>query len=110
MPDVHVSAELIQGSISDVLSCYKEELDEDTDNYIYARAEVTGKAVPETLSEVIDEWFAARGRIRQMLPPGKLRATWDSFEAGFVSLHLVLPRYRLQELLGGEYLAVPLDF
>lgn len=91
------------------MSCYKEELEGDTDNYIYARAEVTGKSVSETLRTVIDEWFAARGRIRQTLPSGPARAAWDSFEAGFVSLHLVLPRYRVQELVGGEYLAVPVE-
>lgn len=105
-----ICAELTHGfTASDILSCYKEELEEDTDNYIYTRADVTGKSVSETLRDVIDEWFAARERIRGMLPPGPPRAAWDSFEAGFVSMHLVLPRYRLQELLGGEYLAVPVE-
>ncbi|KAH9926483.1 uncharacterized protein B0H18DRAFT_1118971 [Fomitopsis serialis] len=94
--------------LNDILSCYKEELDGDTDNYIYARATVTGKNVSETLHDVIDEWFVARDRIREMVPPGPAREAWDSFETGFVSLHLVLPRYRLQELLGGEYLATGL--
>lgn len=94
---------------SDILSCYKEEQEEDTDNYVYARAEVTGKGVSDTLRDIINEWFAARARIRQMLPPGPPRAAWDGFEAGFVSLHLVLPRYRLQEVLGGEYLTVPVE-
>ncbi|KZT73398.1 terpenoid synthase [Daedalea quercina L-15889] len=90
---------------SDIVSCYKEELEDDTDNYIYTRAAVTGKSVSETLHDVIGEWFAARERIRWLLPQGPAREAWDSFETGFVSLHLVLPRYRLQELLGGEYLA-----
>ncbi|KAH9830414.1 uncharacterized protein C8Q71DRAFT_363175 [Rhodofomes roseus] len=110
-PDEKVYAELIPDTrvyinyINDIVSCYKEELDGDTDNYVYARATVTGKNVSETLLDVIDEWFTARDRIRWMLPGGPAREAWDSFETGFVSLHLVLPRYRLQELLGGEYLA-----
>ena len=70
---------------------------------------MTGKSVAETLRTVIDEWFGARDRIRQMLPPGPARKAWDSFETGFISLHLVLPRYRLQELLDVEYLAVPVE-
>ena len=66
---------------SDILSCYKEEQEEDTDNYVYARAEVTGKGVSDTLRDIINEWFAARARIRQMLPPGPPRAAWDGFES-----------------------------
>ena len=55
-------------SLSDILSCYKEELEDDTDNYSHTRATVAHKSVAETLHDVTEEWYAARERIRGLLP------------------------------------------
>ncbi|KZT00027.1 terpenoid synthase [Laetiporus sulphureus 93-53] len=90
--------------VNDILSFYKEELAGETDTYIHERASVTGKSVPETLQAVISDTVAAVERIRDILGEGEVRDAWESFAAGYIGVHMINPRYRLKDVLGGEYL------
>ncbi|KZT00021.1 terpenoid synthase [Laetiporus sulphureus 93-53] len=107
-PDERVYASAIPDAgifmnyVNDVFSFYKEELAGETTTYIHNRALVSGKALPETLHDVIDDAFAAAERVRNVLS-GEAREVWDSFEKGFIVFHIGDRRYRLQEVLGTEY-------
>lgn len=72
----------------------------DVDNYVHARARITGKTVVETLHDIVDEAVAAAERVRGTLGEGRVREAWDSFEQGFIRFHMRDPRYRLQDVLG----------
>ena len=82
----------------------------DVDNYVHARARITGKAVVETLHDIVDETAAAATRVRNTLGEGREREAWNSFEQGFIRFHMRDPRYRLGDVLGtpGEYLVLGL--
>ncbi|KAH9926486.1 uncharacterized protein B0H18DRAFT_1006379 [Fomitopsis serialis] len=95
----HVKSEYGQStytSSSDILS--------GDDTYLRARSRVTGQATYDTLREVIDEVVAAVERIREHLGTGPARDAWDSFEAGYIWFHIGDPRYRLQEVIGTDYM------
>lgn len=91
---------LTSSCFSDILSFYKEELEDDTSSYIHARARTTNTSPYEILQEVIDEVVAAVERIRRLLGEGPARDAWDSFESGYIQFHLEAPRYRLGDILG----------
>ncbi|KAI0941721.1 terpene cyclase [Taiwanofungus camphoratus] len=109
-PDVHVYLQAIPdvmlfiGSVNDILSFYKEEIAGETGNYIHDRASITGKTASYTLREVVDETVAAVARIRSILGEGKARDAWEDFATGYISAHASIPRYRLQEVIGGQYI------
>ncbi|KZT01139.1 terpenoid synthase [Laetiporus sulphureus 93-53] len=90
--------------VNDILSFYKEELAGDTDTYIHKRASVTRKSVPETLQAVISDTVATVERIRDILGEGEVRDAWETFAVGYIGAYMVNPRYRLKDVLGGEYL------
>jgi len=90
--------------VNDILSFYKEELAGETANYIHERAFVTGKSVPDTLYDVIDDTVAALERARDILGEGQARAAFENFAAGYIRVHTGNPRYRLQDIVGGEYI------
>lgn len=48
---------------------------------------------------MIDEAVAATERVRHILGEGKARDAWESFANGYISVHLLSPRYRLQQLI-----------
>ncbi|KAI0962583.1 terpene cyclase [Taiwanofungus camphoratus] len=89
--------------VNDILSFYKEELAEETGNYIHGRAAVTGKPVLETLSQVIDETVAANQRVYTILGDGDAKDAWERFAKGYICFHIGNARYRLLELLGDQY-------
>ena len=89
---------------SDILSFYKETLDGESDSYIHARARLTGKAVADTLYEVMGEVIATTERIRAHFGEGRMRDAWDRYEAGYIWFHTGNPRYRLHELVDTEYM------
>ncbi|TFY63689.1 hypothetical protein EVJ58_g3111 [Rhodofomes roseus] len=90
--------------VNDILSFYKEELAGETDNYIHERALATGRLTADVLQEVIDETVAAIKRVRSVLGDAEARAAWENFAAGYIRVHTDNPRYRLKDILGGEYL------
>ena len=94
---------------SDILSYYKEDIEEDTSSYMHARARVSGKSMDETLLEVVDEVAAATKRIRAHLGQGRARDAWERFETHYIWFHIACPRYRLQEILGERYHALTED-
>lgn len=86
--------------VNDILSFYKEELSGETDNYIHERACVTRKREIDTLREVVSDTLAAVERIRGVLGEGEARDAFESFAAGYVRVHMINPRYRLDEIMG----------
>ncbi|KAI0927893.1 terpene cyclase [Taiwanofungus camphoratus] len=109
-PDVSVYVQAIPDAllyinyVNDILSFYKEELQNETGNYIQDRAAVTGRSALETLREVINDTVVAMGRIRAILGEGEARDAWESFAKGYISSHFVNPRYRLRDVFGDQYL------
>ncbi|CCL98073.1 uncharacterized protein FIBRA_00067 [Fibroporia radiculosa] len=107
-PDVNAyllaipAANLVLTYINDILSLYKEELAGET-TYIHDRARTTGKPTLEALRDVAQETVAAVEQVRALLGEGDARDAWDSCVQGFVGYHIANPRYRLKEVLGGEY-------
>ncbi|KZT73357.1 terpenoid synthase [Daedalea quercina L-15889] len=95
---------LYVSKVNDVLSFYKEELAGEKDNYIHERAMATGRSTSMVLREVIDETVAAVRRVRYVLGDTDARAAWENFAAGYIRVHTDNPRYRLKDILGGEYL------
>ncbi len=70
---------------------------------IHDRVSVTGKTVPEVLSDLLDEAVSSVERARVILQGEKEKETWERFIAGYVAFHFLSPRYRLKELTGSEY-------
>ncbi|KZT01137.1 terpenoid synthase [Laetiporus sulphureus 93-53] len=89
---------------NDILSFYKEELAGETGTYVHDRAFTTRSTLLQTISQAVNEAIATAERIRKLLGKGAARDAWDSFERGYTTFHLLSPRYRLQEILGGEYM------
>ncbi|KAH9829499.1 isoprenoid synthase domain-containing protein [Rhodofomes roseus] len=90
--------------VNDILSFYKEELAGEKDNYIHERALSTGSSVSDALQSVIDDLMVAVKRVRSVLGNGEARAAWENFAAGYIRVHTDNPRYRLKDILGGEYI------
>ncbi|GBE82198.1 predicted protein [Sparassis crispa] len=90
--------------VNDILSFYKEELAGETGNYIGDRALIEGKSSLEILREVIGETAAAAERVRHILGEGEARDAWESFARGYIGVHTCSPRYRLQEVIGSQYI------
>ncbi|KZT73360.1 terpenoid synthase [Daedalea quercina L-15889] len=90
--------------VNDILSFYKEELAGEEDNYIHERALATGSSASNALQGVIDDTIAAVKRVRSVLGSGEAREAWENFAAGYIRVHTDNPRYRLKEILGGEYI------
>lgn len=87
---------------NDIYSFHKEILADDVHTYILERAEVTGKDLTETLSEIVDEAVVACDNVRKILKGTKALEAWESFVAGYAAFHRYTPRYRLKELYGDE--------
>ncbi|GJE96486.1 hypothetical protein PsYK624_126830 [Phanerochaete sordida] len=89
---------LIHGN--DILSFYKEELGGDTKNFIHDRARVTGKDTHTVVRELLEDVVASVHSARAILE-GEEREAWERFMAGYISFHLVTPRYKLASLIEG---------
>ena len=90
---------------SDIMSFYKEQLEEDTGNYIYDRAMASKKTMQETIHELIDEVAASVESVRKILGEGKARDAFESFARGYLAFHTCSPRYRLMEIIDCKYMA-----
>ncbi|KAH9923689.1 Trichodiene synthase-domain-containing protein, partial [Fomitopsis serialis] len=90
--------------VNDILSFYKEELAGEKDNYIHERALATGRPTAQVLQELTGETIAAVKRVRYVLRDTDARAAWENFAAGYIRVHTDSSRYRLKDILGGEYL------
>lgn len=109
-PDVKVYMQAIPDAmlyvsyVNDILSFYKEELAGETANYIHERAYVTGKSIPDTLRNLINETASAVERVRDILGEGEARAAFENFAAGYIRVHTGNPRYHLKDVIGGDYI------
>jgi hypothetical protein len=90
---------------SDILSFFKEEADGESVNRISLLAQCQGSEKTQILKRLVDEAVVANEKILQLLGPN--REAYDayrSFSCGFISFHVTLARYRLDELHLDEYL------
>ena len=71
----------------------------DTKNFIHDRARVTGKDSHTVVLELLEEVVAAVQRVRDIIGQGKERDAWEQFLTGYISFHLMTPRYQLTELI-----------
>ena len=85
---------------SDIFSLYKEELGNDTKNFVNERAYVTNKDMISALYDIVDETVASTCNVRLVLAGEKERQTWERFIDAYLAFHLETPRYRLHEILG----------
>ena len=86
--------------ISDILSFYKEELANETNNFVHDRARVTGKGIKAVLQDILEEVINAVTRAREILQGEKEKETWERFLSGYVAFHFLSPRYKLETLTG----------
>ena len=89
--------------ISHSLSFYKEELAGENNNFVHDRATVTKKNISSVLSDMLDELVASVHRARSILRSQKAKDTWEEFIEGYVAFHFLTSRYKLEELLGPEF-------
>lgn len=87
---------------SDIFSLYKEELSNDTKNFVHERAFVTNKDVISALYDIVDETITSAHNVRLVLTGEKERQTWEQFMDAYLAFHLETPRYRLHEILGDK--------
>lgn len=66
---------------------------------------MTRKDIPTVLSDMLDELVASVHRARVILQTQKAKDTWEEFIEGYVAFHFLTSRYRLEELLGPDFLA-----
>ena len=87
---------------SDILSFYKEEKRGETNNFMHDRARVTGKDVRVVLLELLEEVVASCHKAREILQGEQEREAWERFLSGYISFHLMTPRYELLTLLNSD--------
>ena len=87
-------------AVSDIFSLYKEELNNDTKNFVHERAYVTKKDIISVLYDIVDETVTSTCNVRIVLAGEKERQTWEQFIYAYLAFHLETPRYRLHEILG----------
>lgn len=85
-----------------MLSFYKEEKAGDTNNFIHDRARVTGKDVRVVLLELLEDVVSAVHKVREILQGEKEREAWERFLSGYVTFHLLTPRYELMTLVSAD--------
>lgn len=90
--------------VNDILSFYKEELVGERANYVHERAYVTGKSIPDTLRDLIDETVRAVEQVRDILGEGEARAAFENFATGYISIYIDTPEKRraVDTVLKGE--------
>ncbi|KAG6819515.1 hypothetical protein H0H93_011130 [Arthromyces matolae] len=77
---------------NDILSFYKEEKDDEVNNYIYNRAHVSGKSVLDTLKDVTRDAVAAYNRVCRALKSQSPASyeRWKLFVLGYMYVPVVL--------------------
>ena len=63
---------------------YKEFLAGETNNYVYNRTHVTGRSIPDTLQDIVDDTLAANARIMEILKSMDALTTWKHFVNGML--------------------------
>jgi hypothetical protein len=87
---------------SDIFSFYKEEIAEETANFVHERAAVTDKDIYGVLFDLVDEAVAVTRNARDVLVGSKERDAWERFATGYLAFHRHTPRYRLGDILEDE--------
>ncbi|KAF8921882.1 terpenoid synthase [Mucidula mucida] len=89
--------------VNDVLSFYKEELAGDERNLVSITARCLGLKKNVVLSDLAKEVIENDKNVRLLLESGgaALKA-YNAFREPYVAFHRSFPRYRLNELTGGE--------
>ncbi|KAH9477966.1 Monoterpene synthase 25 [Psilocybe cubensis] len=93
--------------VNDVLSFYKEYLSGEKHNYVYNRANVEQRSIPDTLRATLDDALAAHGRITRGLEDTEAYLPWKEFVNGYMAFHVTLKRYRLHDLNLGVLQEIP---
>ncbi|KAK7036079.1 isoprenoid synthase domain-containing protein [Favolaschia claudopus] len=84
---------------NDVLSFYKEEIDEECVNRISFLATQTGKSKQLVLENLAEEAIVAHRNVTNVLEQHpRALAAFRSFVAGYIGFHAAAKRYRLNEL------------
>ncbi|KAH9846345.1 terpenoid synthase [Lenzites betulinus] len=87
------------GAVNDVLSFYKEELAQETANYIHLRASVEQTPPLVVLRKYADEILETTRRIERLAAgDAELAALWQGYKQHFLEFQVKAPRYRLAEL------------
>ncbi|EIW74844.1 terpenoid synthase [Coniophora puteana RWD-64-598 SS2] len=89
-----------QATHYDVLSFYKEELSNDTSNYISRRAAAHGVSKISAFRDICDETIHANSQALNVLASEKQAyEAYKSFKEGYMYFHVASGRYRLHELM-----------
>lgn len=82
------------------MSFYKESVcSDETNGYVYHRAEASGVSLLQCLNDVVDEVLNNIHHIRVILATdAELSHLVISYISGYVGFHVIEPRYRISEL------------
>nr|BDI63124.1 sesquiterpene synthase [Trametes versicolor] len=87
------------GATNDLLSFYKEELAQETNNYIHIRAAMEQTTGLVILRKLADEILDTTRRIEGLAAEdAELAALWHGYKQGFLEFQIKAPRYRLSDL------------
>ncbi|KAI0822026.1 terpenoid synthase [Trametes gibbosa] len=87
------------GAVNDLLSFYKEELEQETTNYICVRAAAQQTSRLVVLRQHADEILETTRRIEHLAAgDAELAALWGGYARRFLEFSVKAPRYRLSEL------------
>ncbi|KAF8968327.1 hypothetical protein BDZ97DRAFT_1655289 [Flammula alnicola] len=85
--------------LNDILSLYKEELAGETTNLISRLAQCQGVANVDVLDQILQETLLAYRRGLKILKPFEaVTNAYKAYYAGYLEVHYVVVRYKLQEL------------
>lgn len=87
---------------SDLCSFYKEEIAGETSNLVHDRALVSGKDITAALREMTNDMIEGVEKARLVLVGNREKGAWENFMAGYITYHRLSPRYRLDEVFGGD--------
>ncbi|KAI0769049.1 terpenoid synthase, partial [Trametes elegans] len=81
------------------LSFYKEELENETTNYVHVRAAVEQSSRLQVLQKLANEVLETQRRLDSMMADDEeLAALWRGYVQGYLEFSIKTPRYRLAEL------------
>lgn len=90
---------LTRATHSDLISLYKEILDEDQDSYVSRYMKVHDKTLERSVDDLMEKIISAMEKVRKILGDGRAREAWETFATGFVQFSLSCPRYRMKEVV-----------
>ncbi|KAJ3013106.1 hypothetical protein NUW54_g1682 [Trametes sanguinea] len=87
------------GAVNDVLSFYKEELAQETNNYVHLRAAAEQAPSLSILRTLAEEVVETKRRLDRLVEDdAELAALWRGYVQRFLEFSVKAPRYRLLEL------------